>query len=424
MGALKEVACETRGQSISTMAFLAKALTSLKGISHWLRGLAIAIVIAAGTSGQSSITYRYFYDDLNQLVKVTDSTGATIQYVYDASGNLLQVLRSVTTPGALTIFNISPATVGAGGTLVIQGQGFNVAASSNQVLINGIAATVISATATTLTVSVPFNAKSGIVSVTVGGTTVTYSAAETVIPLPVITSLSPKSSLAGTALTLTVTGANFTGAAFSFASQTGASLGVPTVSAGGTSATMTVTLTAAAQGRFTLLATNSAGSSDTTPTLGFTSGHGPFNTLTVPGVQGTADPDQDGLTNAQELAAGTDPLNGDTDGDTYVDGLEALLGSDPLNPASIPTVHRSGYLSSPVMSILNSVTPGSSAGIRKYVSGSVISVLNTLNPGTAVSAHQYFVSPTFSVLNCLPRILAVFNSRLDGTPVTITNSLL
>gem|GEM_PF-2863255 len=48
------------------------------------------------------------------------------------------------------------------------------------------------------------------------------------------------------------------------------------------------------------------------------------------------DPDGDGLTNAEELAAGTNPKVADTDGDGYADGAEVAAGTDPLNPASKP----------------------------------------------------------------------------------------
>ena len=48
-----------------------------------------------------------------------------------------------------------------------------------------------------------------------------------------------------------------------------------------------------------------------------------------------ADPDADGLLNEDELAAGTDRLNPDTDGDALSDGREVYeAGSDPLNPDS------------------------------------------------------------------------------------------
>jgi hypothetical protein len=45
------------------------------------------------------------------------------------------------------------------------------------------------------------------------------------------------------------------------------------------------------------------------------------------------DSDQDGLTNEEETAYGTDPYNPDTDGDGYSDGIEIQSGYDPLKKA-------------------------------------------------------------------------------------------
>jgi hypothetical protein len=56
------------------------------------------------------------------------------------------------------------------------------------------------------------------------------------------------------------------------------------------------------------------------------------------------DPDQDGLTNAQEYARGTNPRDPDTDHDGVPDGLEVTLGTDPLNPGD-----RKGGLFLPVI---------------------------------------------------------------------------
>ena len=50
----------------------------------------------------------------------------------------------------------------------------------------------------------------------------------------------------------------------------------------------------------------------------------------------TDDDDQDGLTQAEELALGTDPNLGDTDGDGASDGQEVVAGTDPLSAASRP----------------------------------------------------------------------------------------
>lgn len=45
------------------------------------------------------------------------------------------------------------------------------------------------------------------------------------------------------------------------------------------------------------------------------------------------DADQDGLSNEEEKLYGTDPMNKDTDGDSYSDGVEVESGYDPLKPA-------------------------------------------------------------------------------------------
>ena len=47
----------------------------------------------------------------------------------------------------------------------------------------------------------------------------------------------------------------------------------------------------------------------------------------------TNDPDQDGLSNEDELKYGSDPSNPDTDGDGYNDGAEVRSGYDPTIPA-------------------------------------------------------------------------------------------
>ena len=55
--------------------------------------------------------------------------------------------------------------------------------------------------------------------------------------------------------------------------------------------------------------------------------------LTMAGRDGNADPDMDGLTNAQEAELGTDPNVADTDGDGLNDGEEFnTYSSDPKNP--------------------------------------------------------------------------------------------
>jgi hypothetical protein len=129
-------------------------------------------------------------------------------------------------------------------------------------------------------------------------------------PRPVITSITPTSILAGTTSSATVTGANLAGSTFSFVSSTGPapiSVTAAAINVAGTSATLTLTIDAAALGRFTVVGANPAGTSGTTPLTGFKRGASAFNTVSVPGSSANADNDKDTLTNAQEIAAGILP---------------------------------------------------------------------------------------------------------------------
>ncbi|HSX24587.1 MAG TPA: hypothetical protein VLG69_01330 [Candidatus Andersenbacteria bacterium] len=58
-----------------------------------------------------------------------------------------------------------------------------------------------------------------------------------------------------------------------------------------------------------------------------------INSSNAPTVDPLADPDQDGLTNAQESLWGTNPNNPDTDGDGYKDGAEVAACHNPVIPA-------------------------------------------------------------------------------------------
>jgi hypothetical protein len=49
-----------------------------------------------------------------------------------------------------------------------------------------------------------------------------------------------------------------------------------------------------------------------------------------------ADTDRDGLNDFDEVRAGTDPTHPDTDRDGWLDGAEKLAGSDPLSQTSTP----------------------------------------------------------------------------------------
>src|SRR5580693_3803388 len=113
-------------------------------LNCWTFACLLILALSPAALAQTPITFQYFYDDLNQLIKVVDSTGVVIQYVYDPVGNILQINRSTVAPGTLSIFNATPLTIATGATFTIQGQGFSATASLNRVTVGGIAATVVS----------------------------------------------------------------------------------------------------------------------------------------------------------------------------------------------------------------------------------------------------------------------------------------
>jgi YD repeat-containing protein len=124
---------------------------------------------------------RYLYDDLGRLIKVIDQNGNAATYSYDAVGNILSISRStVPANSGLAVLGFNPQRGPIGQTVTIQGQGFSTTATSNVVKFNATTAVVSSATATALTVNVPAGTTSGLISVTIGGTTASSGAAFTV----------------------------------------------------------------------------------------------------------------------------------------------------------------------------------------------------------------------------------------------------
>jgi YD repeat-containing protein len=340
---------------------------------------------------QVPVSFQYFYDDVNQLTKVVDSTGVVIEYVYDAVGNILQIKRSSIAPGSLSIFDFTPQQGGPFTTVTISGQGFSPTASLNTVLFNGVAVTVLSSTGTTLVVTVPSNATSGTISVAVGGSTAVSSIPFTVVPAPVISSISRRGAVANTMLSLMVTGANLTGSTFAFMPgfvPPSISIGAVSINPTGTSATLPLRIAPNIAGQFTLVATNSFGSSSAFPSTA--------NTFTVVlALLPTVDSDGDGLSDAQEAILGTDPFNPDTDGDGFSDGVEVASGSDPLSPACTPLNCRvpGGESDSVTFSAINFAPP---PGSFSEVDSVTFSVLNSI-PGGGTSNEADSV--VFSVCN-------------------------
>jgi len=143
------------------------------------------------------------------LIAVVDGTsGEAAIYQYDAVGNLLGIVRQPAS--TVAILNFTPKSGPVGTTVTISGTGYSATASQNTVTFNGTAATVSSATATQLVVTVPTGATTGPIAVTTPTGSVTSSTPFTVTsggPLgaPTITSFTPTIGTAGTAVTISGT---------------------------------------------------------------------------------------------------------------------------------------------------------------------------------------------------------------------------
>ncbi len=299
-------------------------------IARLVRLISVLLLGAIVLLSQGPIGFQYFYDDLNQLIKVIDSTGVVIDYSYDAVGNITQITRSTLPAGALSIFNFTPQQGGPGASVNILGQGFSSTPASDIVKFNGSVAPVVSASPTSLMVTVPGAATTGPITVTVNGQTVASSNNFTFLPVPDVISVSPKSVLASTnpitIPNLAVTGVGLTGSTFSFVpgfTVPPITINSAAISPDGMSATLNITISAGASGSFTLVATNGFGSSSGIAT--------PSNTFNVLAPDGDAD--GDGLTNAVEIAIGTDPLNPQTSGAGLPDGWQVFYGINPLDPS-------------------------------------------------------------------------------------------
>lgn len=163
--------------------------------------------LAPGPVQAQSGGITHVYDELGRLVGVIDPAGDTVRYAYDAAGNLLTTSRA--SSSLVSVIEFTPDGGPVGATVTIYGTGFAATPSQNTVTFNGVSATVTSASATRLVTTVPTSATTGAISVTTSAGTATSSASFTVsgTGVPSITSFTPTSGAAGTAVT--VTGTNF-----------------------------------------------------------------------------------------------------------------------------------------------------------------------------------------------------------------------
>jgi hypothetical protein len=134
-----------------------------------------------------------------------------VEYVYDAAGNITQVVRRSTSGLAITA--LDPGSGAVGTTVTILGSGFSPTPAGNTVRFNGTPATVAASNIGSISTTVPAGATTGRVTVAVGAATAT-SAQDFVVVVPgapTITAFSPLAGAAGTVVS--VAGTNFETAA-------------------------------------------------------------------------------------------------------------------------------------------------------------------------------------------------------------------
>jgi|688.fasta_scaffold02231_8 gliding motility-associated-like protein len=130
---------------------------------------------------------------------------------------------------------------------------------------------------------------------------------------------------------------------------------------------------------------------------------------------GSNDCDNDGLTNDEEILAGTDNDNPDTDGDNINDGDEVNAGSDPLNPCdpdpnAVPNsncsapVAENDFASTPIDTDVNvNVLFNDSFGIDGPSANS-ITVIGSTNGNTVVNDNGTPNDPTDDSIDFSPNI--------------------
>jgi YD repeat-containing protein len=164
-----------------------------------LIGIGSGIPLMAQTTPLNPI--QYFYDKDGRLIKVNNADGTVTTYQYDKANNIIQVTNSTSETFAITSY--SPGSGVAGTAVTIVGSGFN----NPTVTFNGLAASVVSSSATTITVNVPQGASSGPLAVKVGNQTLTAGTFLVLGGLPTLTTYALPTAQPGG--TVVLSGTNF-----------------------------------------------------------------------------------------------------------------------------------------------------------------------------------------------------------------------
>jgi YD repeat-containing protein len=131
--------------------------------------LCIVLFLTFRPSLATAQSVQYGYDSLGRIQSVIDQNGNAAHYSYDANGNIQSITRYPSTQVALLTF--SPSTGSVGTKVTISGLNFSSNTTQDTVEFNGVAATILSASANQIVVTVPNGTVSGSVSAPLGSAT-------------------------------------------------------------------------------------------------------------------------------------------------------------------------------------------------------------------------------------------------------------
>jgi len=237
-GAQEVVVTDTNGASVSGAKYTyiaPPAITSVSPSSGPTAG-GTPVTISGSGFGTTTATNTVTIGTAAATVTAASATSLTVTTPAGSAGAAAVVVTntsdelSVSDAGAYTyiappaITSLSPSSgPTAGGTPVtISGSGFGTTIATNTVTIGGKAATVTAASATSLTVTTPHGsvgAAAVLVTNTSDELSVSDADAYTYVAAPAVTVMSPTAGPAAGGTTVTITGANLTGAAVKFGSN-------------------------------------------------------------------------------------------------------------------------------------------------------------------------------------------------------------
>lgn len=150
-------------------------------LAAWSLALLLGLFACAPFAAQE----RYDYDGLGRLIRVIDEQGRVTEYVYDAAGNILQVIGGTGGAQAPTIASISPTNIRRGETKAVQITGTGLTGAQVSVADPGLDLSNVRSLATQVTFDLTATAAAalGPQQVTVSNAAGTATTSITVSPL-------------------------------------------------------------------------------------------------------------------------------------------------------------------------------------------------------------------------------------------------